>query len=163
MTNTQRDTTAASTAAAANSFLTFSQLYLSGIEDISALNMKAAREALDDYASAAKALLAPTTGEDYAKVLSEFGRPMFDKALTHSRNMYEVMAKTQNEMSAVFKDQLALPQMAWAGAGDWNELSGMVTKGFEQFSASATDNLKAATDASAKAIAATTSSAKKAA
>ncbi len=163
MSNTQRDAAAASTAAATNSFLTLSQLYLSGIEDISSLNLKAAREVLEDYASAAKALSAPTAGKDYANVLSEFGQPMFAKAVTHSRNMWEVMAKTQTEMSAVFKDQLALPQMAWAGAGDWNELSAMFTKGFKQFTDSATDNSKAATDASVKAISETTSSAKKAA
>ena len=162
MSNAQRNT-AASTAAAENSFMTLSQVYLSSIEDIASLNLKAAREALEDYASAAKALSAPTAGTDYAKVLSDLGQPMFDKALTHSRNMCELMAKTQNEMSAVFKNQLTHPQMAWAGAVDLNELSGMFTKGFEQLSASASDNSKAATDASAKAIAETASSAKKAA
>ena len=67
MSNAQRNT-AASTAAAENSFMTLSQVYLSSIEDIASLNLKAAREALEDYASAAKALSAPTAGTDYAKV-----------------------------------------------------------------------------------------------
>ncbi|WP_323001346.1 phasin family protein [Denitromonas sp.] len=163
MSNTQRDITVASTTAAVDAFLALSSVYWTSVEDISALNLKTARETLDDYASAAKALSAPVSGKDYSKVLSGLGQPMYEKALDHSRSMRDIMTRTQREMSAVLTKQLARPPVAWAGAGDWNELSSLFAKGIQQFTARSAENFSAASDATDKVIAATTSAAKRAA
>ncbi|HQU90215.1 MAG TPA: phasin family protein [Denitromonas sp.] len=155
-------TAAASSAAAGNPFLTLSKVYLRSLEDLSSLNLKIAREALDDCASATQALSAPMDSKAYTKCLSGLGQPMLNKAVAHSREICDVMANTHKEMTSVIKAQLAQPQMAWPGAGDWNAMQDMFTKGFEQLTASATKNFAAVTDASTKAIAATTTDTKKA-
>jgi phasin family protein len=158
--NTQRDSAAT---AAGNPILTLSTLYWRSVEDIAALNLNAARAAFDDCASVGRALSAPMAGKDYAQCLSALGQPMFDKAVTHSRDLCNVMAKTQQEMTTAMKAQLAFPPMAWPGSGDWSELSGMFSKGFEQLTARAMENVNATTEASNKAVAAATLAARKAA
>jgi phasin family protein len=156
MSHANRDDVVASNTAAANSFVTLSRVYLDGVERLTSLNLNAAREALDTCASATKSLSEAKAGKDYGKFLSELGQPMFEKAVSHTRNVYEIMTKTQEELSAVLKEQFAGAD--WAGG---NALSAMFTKGLQQFTASAKDNFAAASEAGSRVAAATTSNPRK--
>jgi phasin family protein len=161
MSHTHRDDAVASNTAASNAFLALSRVYLESVESLTSLNLNAAREALESYAAATKTLSEVKYGKDYGKFLSELGQPMLEKAVSHTRNMYEIMAKTQEELSTVLKEQFAHPPMAWADWAGGNAVSEMFTKGLQQFTASAKDNFAAASEASSKSVAATTSHPKK--
>jgi phasin family protein len=159
--NTVRDDTVASIAAAADGFQALSKVYLAGVESLTSLNLNAARETVENCASATAVFSDAKAGKDYGKLLSEFGQPMFERAVGHSRNVYAIMAKTQEELTSVIKDKFDFPPMAWADWAGGNALTEMFTKGVEQFTASAKDNFAAASEAGSKAISATTSSPRK--
>lgn len=161
MSRTHRDDAVATHTAAANTLFTLSSVYLESLEKLTALNLNAAREALDSCASATKTLSEVKSGKDYGKFLSELGQPMLEKAVSHTRSMYEIMAKTQEELSTVLKEQFAHPQMAWSDWAGGNALSEMFTKGLQQFTDAAKDNFAAASEAGSKVVAATTSSPRK--
>lgn len=161
MSHTQRGDAVATNTAAANTFLTLSRVYLESLERLTALNLNAAREALESCAAANKTLSEVKSGEDFGKFLSGFGQPMLEKAVAHSRNAYEVIAKAQEELASVIKEQFAHPQMPWPGLAGGNALSEMFTKGLQQFTAAAKDNFAAASEASSRVVAATTSNPRK--
>lgn len=161
MTHTHRDDAVAANTVAANTFLRLSSVYLESFERLTALNLNAAREALESCAAATKTLSEVKSGKDYGKFLSGFGQPTLEKAVSHTRNMYEIMAKTQEELSTVFQEQFAHPPMAWADWAGGKALSEMFTKGLQQFTASAKDNFAAASEASSRVVAATTSNPRK--
>lgn len=157
MSHTLRDDAVATNTAAANTFLALSGVYLNGLEKLAALNLSAALEALNSCASATKTLSEAKAGKDYANVLSEIGQPMLEEAVTHTRKMYEIMVKTQQELATVINRQFAYPQFAWA---DGNALSAMFAKNLQQFGAAAEDNFAAAAKAGSRVVAATTSNAR---
>lgn len=161
MSHTHRDDAVATHTAAANTFFTLSSVYLESLEKLTALNLNAAREALESCAAATKTLSQVKSGKDYGKFLSELGQPMLEKAVSHTRNVYEIMAKTQEELSTVLGEQFAHPPIAWAGWAGGNALSEMFTKGLKQFTASAKDNFAAASEATSRVVAATTSNPRK--
>jgi phasin family protein len=161
MSHTYRDDVVASVTAPANACLALSKVYLEGVERLTSLNLNAAREALDSYASATKSLSEAKAGKDYGKFLSELGQPMFEKVVSHTRNVYEIMTKTQEELSTVLKEQFAHSPMAWADWAGGNALSAMFTKGLQQFTAAAKDNFAAASEAGSRVAAATTSNPRK--
>lgn len=156
MSHTYRDDAVASITAPANAFLALSKVYLEGVERLTSLNLNAARETLDSWASATKSLSEAKAGKDYGKFLSEFRQPMLEKAVSHTRNVYEIMTKTQEELSTVLKEQFAGAD--WAGG---NALSAMFTKGLQQFTAAAKDNFAAASEAGSRVAAATSSNPRK--
>lgn len=161
MSHTHRDDAVASFTAPATAFLALSKVYLEGVERLTSLNLNAAREALDSCASAAKTLSEAKAGKDYGKFLSELGQPMLEKAVSHTRNTYELMTKIQEELSTVLKEQFAHPQLAWAGLAGGNTLSEIFTKGLQQFTSAAKNNFAAASEASSKVVAAAASNARK--
>src|SRR6185369_8302696 len=109
MSHTNRDDAVTPITAPANAFLALSKVYLESVERLTSLNLNAAREALDSCASATKSLSEAKAGKDYGKFLSELGQPMLEKAVSHTRNVYEIMTKTQEELSTVLKEQFAYP------------------------------------------------------
>lgn len=163
MSSTQRNTAIASATSAADAFLSLSRVYLTSVEAMTLLNLKASRDALDECASATRALSEALAAKDYGKFQSSFGQPMLEKAMTHSRNVCDVMTKAQHDMSAVIAVQLSHPKMAMGSIPDWKDLAGMFTQGFQQLAAIAEENVSAAAEAGSKAIAATSASARKAA
>lgn len=161
MSHTYRNDVAGSITVPANAFLALSKVYLEGVERLTSLNLNAARETVDSYASATKTLSEAKAGKDYGKFLSELGQPMLEKAVSHTRSTYEIMTKTQEELSTVLKEQFAHPQMAWADWAGGNTLSEMFTKGLQQFTAAAKDNFAAASEASSKIVNAAASNSRK--
>ena len=162
MSNTLRNDAIATNTVAVDSFLTMSKVYLASIERLSALNLNAARESIEDCAAATKSLAETKPGSDFTNLLlSVIGQPLWEKAFTHSRRTYEIIAKTQEEMSKVIAGQLAQPNLASAGLPGWNAMSDMYTKGLQQFTASAAASAAAATGAIPKAVVGTTTDAKK--
>lgn len=161
MSTTHRKDAVASNTAAVDAVLTLSSVYLTSVERLSSLNLNTARETIEDLAAATKALAGAKAGNDFSHLLSEFGQPMWEKGVTHLRSTYEIMAKTQEEMLDVIKEQFGQPSSAVAGLAGWNVMSDMFTKGVKQFTASAEENVAAAAEARSKVVAAATSNARK--
>lgn len=161
MSNTLRNDAIATNTVAVDSFLILSKVYLASIERLSALNLNAARESIDDCAAATKTLAGTKADSDFINLLSVIGQPMWEKALTHSRHTFEIIAKTQEEVSKVIAGQLAQLQLAPAALTGWNAMSDIYAKGLQQFTASAAEQVAAATGAKPKAVAGTMTDAKR--
>lgn len=161
MSNALQNNAIATNTLAVNSFRSLSKVYLTSIERLAALNLNTAREAVEDCALATKTLSDAKAGNDFNSILSALGQPMWEKALAHSRNTYDIMAQTHEEMSKVIMGQLAQPQLASAGLAGWTVLAEMFTKGVQEISASAAENVAAAADTTHKVIAVTKTDAKK--
>lgn len=164
MSNTTRDAVAANTLAA-DAFLTLSKVNLASVERLSALNLNTLREAIEDCTAATKTLSEKTLseargGDVFQNLLSVFGPTMWEKALTHSRNTYEIIAKTHEEISKVIIAQLSQPYVTPVGM---NAMFDLFAKGAQQVTASVKENVAIAGDAGSKAAAATTAYTKKAA
>lgn len=167
MSNTTRDVVAANTLAA-DAFLTLSKVNLASIERLSALNLNTLREAIEDCTAATKTLSEKTLseargGDVFQNLLSVFGPTMWEKALTHSRNTYEIIAKTHEEISKVIVAQLSQPYMTSVGPVGMNAMFDLFAKGSQQVTASVNENVAIADEAGSKAVAATTAYTKKAA
>ena len=131
MSSLVRDDAVASITTASNAFLALSSVYLESVESLTSLNLNAAREAVASCASATETLSDVISGKDYSKVLSEIGQPMLEKAVSHSRDLYGIMAKTQEELSTVIKEQLAHPPIIWAGLAGGDSLPAIFAKGLQ--------------------------------
>ncbi len=148
---------------AVEAFLTLSKVYLTSIERLAALHLTTAREAIESCAEATTTLAEAKAAKDLNGFLSLLGQPAWERALTYSRSTYEIIAKTQEEMSKVIAGQFARPHQATSGLAGWNAMSDMFTKGIQQITTSVSENMAAAAHASAKAVAATTTDTRKAA
>jgi len=62
---------------------------------------------LEDSVANAKALLAVKDLQELMSLQSAFAQPIVEKAVAYSRNVYEISAQTQEEMSKVFEAQFA--------------------------------------------------------
>jgi phasin family protein len=128
MSDTLRNDADATETAVADAFLRLSKVYLASIQRLSALNLIAAREAVERYAAATKALSESNPASNFSDLPSDLIQPMWEEEVTHSRSTYETIAKTQEEMSNLIKGQLAQSHTASAGLAGWNDMSDMLTK-----------------------------------
>lgn len=161
MSNTLHNDVIITNTAAVDAFLSLSKVYLASIERLSALNLSTAREAVEDCTAASKTLTEAKAGDDLVGLLSGLGQPMWEKALAHSRNTYEIVAKSHEEMSKVIAGRLAQPQLASSGLAGWSVLSEMFTNGVQQIGAAAAENVAASVGARAKVVAVPSTDAKK--
>lgn len=150
-------------ATAADTIKTLSDVYLGGIQNLSALNFDAAREAIDDFTTATKTLSEAKESDQLKNLPSVLGAPMWEKTAAYTRSAYEIITKTQAEISKLTIGQLSQPNMPSNVPASWTTVVEMFTKGFQQYAASATENVRAFSDAGSKVAATTTSYVKKSA
>jgi len=163
MSKTNSHDTIASNTAAVDAFLSLSQVYLTGIERLSALNLTTARDAVESTSSATNTLAEAGAARDWNVFLSSWGRPVWEKAMAYSREAIEIIAQTQGEMSKLIVGQQAgQPQMISSGLAGWNAMSDMFATSAQLMSASAANSI-AATSGRAKAAAALAAEQRKAA
>ncbi|MCM8594747.1 phasin family protein [Accumulibacter sp.] len=150
-----------------------------GLEQLTALNLAASRELFNTSTAGAQQLLNVKDPQDLKGVAESLARPNAEKLLEYSRNLYELAANMQREITTVMEEQYdnlrhsasGLIEKAGAGspiAGDvfsaaMKQMMNASTTAFDNISQMAkqmTDivdtNVKAATNATAQAAAALT-------
>ncbi|MEY4754755.1 MAG: hypothetical protein RJA44_2430 [Pseudomonadota bacterium] len=76
-----------------------------GLEKIVALNLQIVRAAVEDSAQYTKALLAAKDAQEVLALQNGFVQPASEKALDYSRQVYEIAAATQAEVSKLAEAQ----------------------------------------------------------
>ncbi|MBL8471088.1 MAG: phasin family protein [Rhodocyclaceae bacterium] len=79
------------------SVLAMAKLGFAGAERLSALNLDAARAALDEASAGVRAALAAKDPQAVVALQQSLGRPGFEKSLAYARSVQEVFAQTQHE------------------------------------------------------------------
>ena len=77
------------------------------IEKLVELNMQAARSSLEQTAEQARAVLAVKGPQELVALQSDFVKPAQEKALAYGRQVYDIAASTQAEVSKLAEAQLA--------------------------------------------------------
>jgi phasin family protein len=159
---------------------------LNGVERMTALNMAASRELFNASVANTQQLMGAKDAKDLAKLNADLAKPSVEKLTEYSRNMYELVAGMQKEITSVIEAQYSsfsknattAVEKATAGApvgGDvfaatMKSMLGASTKAFDSMTSMAkqlTDiaesNIQTASKTAGKAVSATAAAAKKSA
>ncbi len=98
---------AASNKAAVDSLLAVANTALASAERIAALNLGAARSALEDTSSAAQAVLAVKNPKDAVALQTSTLKPAVEKAVDYSRSLYEISSESQQQLAKMLEAQFA--------------------------------------------------------
>lgn len=165
---------AASNKATVDSLLAVANTALATAERIAALNLGTARAALEDSASATRAVLEVKNPNEVAALQSSLVQPAVQKAVNYSRSLYEISSESQQQVAKMLESQFADFQSQIAGlvaqatkaapAGSEgivaamqsaiaaaNSAFGNMTAMTKQFTETAQANMAAATKAATKA------------
>lgn len=132
-TNTQNEITA-NTAVLTTTFLELSQLCLSSLERLSALNLNTMREVLDQGLASADRL-SQTPPAEGAQQAQQDMRPLLDKSVSYSHNVLEICATTQEEMMRLLNGRLAELKLAPPLPSGWASAMDTMTRGAQQIAA----------------------------
>jgi phasin family protein len=106
---------AAANKATVDSLLSVANTALASAERIAALNLNAARSALEDTASGVKSVLSAKDPQEALAVQSSLAKPAVEKAVAYSRSVYEITAQTQQELAKMVEAQFGDFQKSVAG------------------------------------------------
>ena len=106
---------AAANKATVDSLLSVANTALASAERIAALNLNAARSALEDTASGVKSVLSAKDPQEALAVQSSLAQPAVEKAVAYSRSVYEITAQTQQELAKMVEAQFGDFQKSIAG------------------------------------------------
>ena len=106
---------AAANKATVDSLLSVANTALASAERIAALNLNAARSALEDTASGVKSVLSAKDPQEALAVQSALAQPAVEKAVAYSRSVYEITAQTQQELAKMVEAQFGDFQKSIAG------------------------------------------------
>jgi phasin family protein len=101
---------AAANKANLDALVTLSQQAFKGIEQLVELNMSAARASLDETADKARAVLGATDPQSLMAVQASMLQPATDKAMTYGKQVADIAAATQAEVTKLAEAQLAQAQ-----------------------------------------------------
>lgn len=87
--------------------LTVANITLQSTERLLDLNLKTAKEALDESMRSAKALSEAKNVQDIVALQSTAAQPGIDKAIAYSRSVYEVASQAQTELNKLVEAQMA--------------------------------------------------------
>ena len=186
MSNPNIEQLAAAQKANAEVMMTLLRTAFNGVERMTALNIAASRELFSNTVANTQQLMSAKDANAVAKLNSELAKPNLDKWMDYSRNVYDLVASMQKEVTAVMEAQYSdfsknassAVEKATASApvgGDvfaatMKSMLGASTKAFDNMNAMAKQltelaetNLQAASTATGKAVSATSAAAKKSA
>lgn len=186
MSNPNMEQLAAAQKANTEVMTTLLRTAFSGVERLTAINLAASRDFLNNSVAGTQQLMAAKDVKDVTKLNTELAKPSVDKLVEYSRSVYELVAEMQKEITSVLEAQYSsfaqnassAVEKASAGApvgGDvfaatMKTMLGASTKAFDSMNAMAKQmtgiaeaNMDVATKATGKAASATTAAAKKSA
>lgn len=160
------------------------QSAFNGVERLTALNMAATREFFNNSVANSQQLMAAKDAKDVAKLQSELAKPNVDKLMEYSRNVYDLVASMQKEVTSVMETQYSAFNKNASGTlekatanspmgGDFfaaamKSMLGASTKAFDtmtsmtkQMNDIAENNMQVAGKAAGNAVSATAAAAKK--
>lgn len=144
-------------------FQTLSAIYLTSAERLAALNLNRAREAIEECAAAAKTPVQANGNYDFQGALSEIAEPMWQKTVAYSRNAFEIVAKTHEEMTKAMTGQFSSQNMVSFWTNRSSTMSETFMKGIQQLATTTSANMAAVDAARVKAGSAIVAETKKAA
>lgn len=100
--------------ATVDSLLAVANSALASAERVLAINMDIARSAIEDSASGTKALLHAKDVNEVVSIQASLTKPPIEKAVDYSRSIYEVTARSHEEMSKLIEAQFAVFQKSVA-------------------------------------------------
>ena len=106
---------AAANKATVDSLLSVANTALASAERIAALNLNAARSALEDTASGVKSVLEAKDPKEALAAQSALAQPAVEKAVAYSRSVYEITAQTQQDLAKMVEAQFGDFQKSIAG------------------------------------------------
>ena len=92
---------------AIDTLLSVANTALATAESLAALNLGTARDALNDTAKNAKAVMGVKTPQDAASLNAALGQPAVEKAVAYSRSVYEISTGAANEFGKLVQAQFA--------------------------------------------------------
>ena len=87
--------------------LSVANITLQGAERLVGLQLKTAKEALDEGMRSARALSDVKNMQDLITLQSTSAQPGIEKALAYSRSLYEVASETQLQINKVLEDRMS--------------------------------------------------------
>jgi phasin family protein len=97
----------ASGKAGVEALLGLAKAQFAALERLSAINLDAARSAMEESAGYTRALLSAKDAQEVVTVNAAASQPALEKMLAYSRNVYEASAQAQGEFTRVFEAQTA--------------------------------------------------------
>lgn len=101
---------AAGQKSAVDSIVNFQQSLFGGFEKLVELNLKTVRASLDDAAQLAQRALEVKDPQQAAGLVSGLAQPSADKALAYSRQVYDIIASVQGELTRQAEARVAEQQ-----------------------------------------------------
>lgn len=142
---------------AVDALLALTNIYFSSAERLSELALANARKTVEDCVSVTADASAIGKGRESDALQSVFGQPAIERAMTYSRNAFEILTQAQQEAMQVLGKQFSMPQMS----GDWRAGFDLFTRNFRDLSSMTAANVSAAADAGSKMVADAERAAKK--
>lgn len=109
---------AATNKAGVEAILSLANSQFAAFERLSTLNFNAAKSAFEDGIGHAKALLNAKDVQEAMNLNAAAAQPTLEKAIAYSRNVYEVAAQTQGELTKLIEAQTAEANKSMAGLLD---------------------------------------------
>lgn len=131
-----------------------SAVYMDGVVRLSALGFGTCREAFEAFSVASSAALSESKGGQPMKYLPiMLGQSALDKSVAYARGASEIIASTQEQLSRAMFEQLARINIGANLPEGWSEMGDLFTKGCQQFTENAAENVRAASEAGSEAVA----------
>jgi phasin family protein len=169
----------AASKASMETLVTLANTAFSNAERLAALNLNTARALMEDSLATAKTLMAIKDPQELVSLQSTLGQPAMEKVVAYAKNLYEISAQSQEEFSKLFEGQFAEVNKNVAAALDKaaksapagsdvavaavksaiaaaNSAYDSMNKAAKQVAEMAEANVAAATNATVKAVGATT-------
>ncbi|PKO31845.1 MAG: hypothetical protein CVU34_16810 [Betaproteobacteria bacterium HGW-Betaproteobacteria-7] len=144
----------------AESMKNLSAVYMDGVMRLSALGLSTWR---DSFEACSTALADRNCDQPRTSIPAVLGQAALDKSVEYSRNAYEIIATTQEQFARTLLDQFSQINIGANMQESWSAMGDMMTKGSQQFTDIAADNVRAATDAGSDVVTKVTQQAKRAA
>lgn len=93
--------------ASIDSLQTIASTALTGLSNLTLLNLNTARAALEDSAAHAKALLSIKDVQGFIALQQSLAQPAIEKAIAYSRSVYEIASQSSNGLTQIVEAQAA--------------------------------------------------------
>lgn len=137
-TNTHNDLNA-NASVLTTTFLELSQLCLSSLERLSALNLNTIREVLDQGMASADRMTRTPSESGQPEV-----KPLLDKSISYSHNVLEICATTQEEMMRLINGRIAELKLAPPLPPGWASAMDTITRSAQQIASMGAESVLSA-------------------